>query len=107
MAGERTALAADGLMLFLKGFNQFLRQADERGSWDEETLVTLATLAEAFNKVVRSMGRAAPELTALAVAGDVVRELADIVRSDHPGLVADLEPILQKLVSRLGGKYGA
>ena len=99
MKTDRISLAVDSLTLFMEGFAAYLAKIREGGEWRPETLTELAKMAEAFNVLVRSMGRAAPELTALAVAGDVIRELADLVQSEHPALVADLEPILQKLVA--------
>lgn len=103
----RVSLSAETLTLFMTGYKEYLQGLQDAGGWTVGSLGDLANMADSFGKLVRSMGRAAPELTAFAVAGDVIRELVDLLKSEHPALVPDMEPILQKLVNRLGDKYAA
>jgi transposase-like protein len=45
----------------------------------------MASLADSFNKMINSAGRAAPSLSKLGIATDVIQRLAAFVQSDFPG----------------------
>lgn len=65
----------------------------------------LARLSDAYNKTVAAMRRAAPQLSKLAVAMEVLELLAEFVRAKAPegaaALLAVLEPFGQELTAKL------
>jgi hypothetical protein len=44
----------------------------------------MASLADSFNKMINSAGRAAPNLSKLGIATDILQRLAEFVRRDFP-----------------------
>lgn len=66
----------------------------------------LARLATAFSKTMAAAGRAAPELSALTLAGEFVRELAGFVEAHHPEARGALAAVLEPFGRHLLKKYG-
>ena len=66
----------------------------------------LAKLATAFSKTMAAAGRAAPEVSALTLAGEFVRELAAFVEAHHPDARVALAAVLEPFGRHLLKKYG-
>jgi hypothetical protein len=66
----------------------------------------LASLADAYNKLLAANRRLMPETDKLAVAADVQRRLVEHLREAAPQLVAALVPHLQPFSEQLARDYG-
>jgi hypothetical protein len=71
-----------------------------------EKVKALASLADAYNKLMAASRRLMPETDRLAVATDVVRRLGEFVRSRHPRHVAAFAEILEPFADELARTYG-
>ena len=65
----------------------------------------LSRLADAFGKTMSAVGRAAPQLSALAIAGEVVQELARFVQQHHPEAAPALLEVLEPFGDHIAKKY--
>jgi hypothetical protein len=89
-----------------------LHQATQQALLAEEAAEPLARaealsrLANAFTKTMAAAGRAAPEITALTLAGEFVRELAGFVEAHHPDAMPALAAVLEPFGQHLLKKYG-
>ena len=89
-----------------------LHQATQQALLAEDSIEPLARtealsrLANAFTKTMAAAGRAAPEISALTLAGEFVRELAGYVEAHHPDAVAPLATVLEPFGRHLLRKYG-
>lgn len=66
----------------------------------------LASLADAYNKLMSASRRLMPETDKLAVATDVVKRLADFTRVKHPKHAAALIEVLEPFADELARAYG-
>ena len=66
----------------------------------------LASLADAYNKLISASKRMMPETDKLAVATDVVKRLADFTRTKHPKHAAALIEVLEPFADELARAYG-
>ncbi|MCY1707336.1 DUF1804 family protein [Pannonibacter sp. SL95] len=66
----------------------------------------MASLSDAFNKMVSSAGRVAPKLSELGVANDVLSRLAEFVRIEFPQHSSAFVEILEPFGDRLAEVYG-
>ena len=66
----------------------------------------MASLSDAFNKMVASAGRVAPKISELGVANDVLMRLADFVHADFPQHNNAFGEILQPFGEKLTEVYG-
>lgn len=66
----------------------------------------LASLADAYNKLMAASRRLMPETDKLAVATDVVKRLADFTRTKHPKHAAALIEVLEPFADELARAYG-
>ena len=66
----------------------------------------LASLADAFNKIVAANKRILPETSELATAMDVVQKLAMFVRQRYPKHVAAFAELLEPFGAELARDYG-
>lgn len=72
-----------------------------------EKVKALASLADAYNKLMAASRRLMPETDRLAVATDVVRRLGEFVRSKHPRHVNAFAEILEPFADELARIYGS
>lgn len=66
----------------------------------------LASLADAYNKLMAASRKMMPETDKLAVATDVVKRLADFTRVKHPKHAAALIEVLEPFADELARAYG-
>ncbi len=66
----------------------------------------LSRLADAFTKTMSAVGKAAPELSKLAVATDVLQRLAKYVAGNRPDLAAALLEVIEPFAAELAKDYG-
>ncbi len=66
----------------------------------------LASLADAYNKLISASKRLMPETDKLAVATDVVKRLADFTRTRHPKHAAALLEVLEPFGEELAKAFG-
>jgi len=65
----------------------------------------LASSADAFNKVVSAAGRAAPKISGLGVAWDVLRRLSDFAVRTRPDIAPQLLELLEPFGDELAEAY--
>ena len=66
----------------------------------------LASLANAYNKLITASKRMMPETDKLAVATDVVKRLAEFTRTRHPEHAPALLEVLEPFGDELAKSYG-
>lgn len=66
----------------------------------------LASLADAYNKLMSASRRLMPETDKLAVATDVVKRLAEFTRTKHPKNAAALMEVIEPFADELAKAYG-
>jgi hypothetical protein len=66
----------------------------------------LASLADAYNKLISASRRLMPETDKLAVAQDTLKRLADFTRTKHPKHAAALIEVLEPFADELARAYG-
>jgi hypothetical protein len=66
----------------------------------------LASLADAYNKLMAASRRLMPETDKLAVAMDVVRRFAEFTRARHPQHAASVLAVLEPFGAELARAYG-
>jgi len=66
----------------------------------------LSRLADAFQKTMSAVSRAAPELGRYAVATELLKDLAAFVREEHPEHVTALIDVLEPFAVHVAKKYG-
>lgn len=71
-----------------------------------QVTAALASLADSYNKLMNVNRRLMPETDKLAVAGDVVRRLADFTRAGYPAHAAALLEVLEPFGEELVKAYG-
>lgn len=106
-ATQRVNIAGSALMQALKMFHAALLYVEREELNPLEGLEMLAKASGAFGVTIKALGRAAPEITALAIAGDVLQELAVFLRVNHPAFVSEFEAVLKEFSEIIAKKYGA
>lgn len=71
-----------------------------------EKVKALASLADAYNKLMAASRRLMPETDRLAVAMDVLKRLAEFIRANSPQQAAALAEILGPFGDELAKAYG-
>lgn len=108
MAGEGLeTVVADVVEQFVTLFKATINQLSES---DEiapaERVKAMASLSDAFNKMVSSAGRVAPRISELGVANDILQRQAEFVREHFPqhaeAFLEILEPFGESLVEVYG-----
>lgn len=98
MAGEGfeklVSEAVEGFTIMFQATMDQIRDAEELMPADKTKM--MASLADSFNKMVNSAGRASPKLSKLGVATEVLQHLAGFIRDEFPqhgeAFVEILEP---------------
>lgn len=108
MAGETAVTLVRALIEDFVGLHQTVLDA-VKGDAEMPALAkvqALSMLADAFSKTMSAAGKAAPELSALAVAQEVLRMLGDFIRANYPkhgpAFVEILEPFGVEVAKRYG-----
>lgn len=71
-----------------------------------ERAKVMAGLADALQKTVSAAGRAAPKISELGVAWDVLKRLAEFVSQHHPSAAAAVLEVLEPFGDHLAEVYG-
>lgn len=71
-----------------------------------EKVEALTKLSDSFSKFSAGMGKVAPEVSRLAIAQDVLKRLADHIKTNRPDLGEDLLDVLGEFSKRLAKDYG-
>ncbi|MEO5336882.1 MAG: DUF1804 family protein [Magnetospirillum sp. WYHS-4] len=108
MAGEAAVVLVRALIEDFINLHQSVLDA-VKGDGEMPALAkvqALSMLADAFSKTMAAAGKAAPELSALAVAQEVLRMLGDFIRNNYPkhgpAFVEVLEPFGAEVAKRYG-----
>ncbi|MEO5363437.1 MAG: DUF1804 family protein [Magnetococcus sp. DMHC-8] len=72
----------------------------------EEQVSKIASLAYSLNKYMSELGRAAPELSRLGVAMEVLQALGEFIRTRHPDQVVTFMELLEPFSEHLARQYG-
>lgn len=84
MAGEGferlVSDAVEGFTIMFQVTMEQIRDAENMAPADKAKM--MASLADSFNKMINSAGRAAPSLSKLGIATEVLSKLAEFIRSD-------------------------
>ncbi len=87
-------------------FHAALDQLKNEDIAPDERVKLMASLSDAFNKMVSAAGRVAPKISQLSVALDVLRRLGEYIREHHPDqaetFLAALEPFGEQLAEVYG-----
>jgi transposase-like protein len=70
-----------------------------------ERVQNLASLADAYNKLIAASRRVMPETDRLAVAMDVIRRFAEFVRVKKPALAAEFIELIEPFGAELEREY--
>lgn len=71
-----------------------------------EKVEALARLADAYNKAMAGVKRSMPSLSELAVAMEVLQELAKFVQGKYPQHAKALVDVLEPFAAEIAKKYG-
>ena len=74
--------AVEGFTVMFQATMEQIQQAEDMQPSDKAKM--MASLADSFNKMINSAGRAAPNLSKLGVATEVLQKLAEFVRGEFP-----------------------
>ena len=83
---------------------QAIQEADDMSPATKVDM--LASLADAYNKLMAASRKMMPETDKLAVATDVVKRLADFTRTKHPKHASALIEVLEPFADELARAYG-
>lgn len=72
----------------------------------ETKVASLASLADAFSKTMKSAGMASPELSRLAIANDIIQLLGDFVQNKFPQHIEAFLEILEPFGEEVSRSYG-
>lgn len=72
----------------------------------KEKVDSLASLADAFSKTMKSAGQASPELSKLSVANDIIQLLGDFVAKNFPQHITAFIEILEPFGEEISRNYG-
>nr|WP_321460413.1 DUF1804 family protein [uncultured Cohaesibacter sp.] len=108
MAGEGLETVVSGVVeQFVTLFKATIEQLQDDGNLSpEERVKAMASLSDAFNKMVASAGRVAPKISELGVANDVLQRQAEFIREFYPQHAAAFLEILEPFGERLVEVYG-
>lgn len=72
----------------------------------QERVDALARLADAYNKAMAAVKRTMPELSELAVAMEVLQQLAKFIQAKYPQHAGAFSEVLEPFGAELAKKYG-
>lgn len=108
MAGDGLeTVVADVVEQFVTLFKATVEQLKEDSVLlPEERVKAMASLSDAFNKMVNAAGRVAPKISELGVANDVLQRQAEFIREHYPQHAEAFLEILEPFGVRLVEVYG-
>ncbi|SDQ17742.1 DUF1804 family protein [Pseudovibrio sp. Tun.PSC04-5.I4] len=115
VARSANALAGEGLEAvvatvvedFVTMFQMTIEQIKASGEIEPpEKVKLMASLSDAFNKMVSSAGRVAPKLSELGIAQDVLQRLAEFIQKHHPSHAQIFLEVLEPFGDYLAEAYG-
>lgn len=71
-----------------------------------ERVKLMASLADAFHKMISASGRVSPKISELGIAMDVLKRLGDFIRKDHPAQAGAFLELLEPFGLHLSEAYG-
>lgn len=77
-----------------------------RSKTAEEQVQMIASLTDSLSKTMAALGKAAPELSRLGVAMEVLRALGEFIRTHHPDMATLFMEVLEPFSSQLVRDYG-
>lgn len=72
----------------------------------EEQVQMIASLTDSLSKTMSALSKAAPELSKLGVAMDVLRSLGEFIRTHHPSQAVTFMEVLEPFSDQLARDYG-
>ncbi|MGR3760904.1 DUF1804 family protein [Roseobacteraceae bacterium NS-SX3] len=107
MAGEGfDKLVSEAVEGFTIMFQATMEQIQQAGDMQpSEKAKMMASLADSFNKMINSAGRASPNLSKLGIATEVLQRLADFVRGAFPAHQEAFLEILEPFGLELAKAY--
>ena len=81
-----------------------LKSADNMSAKDKVN--SLASLADAFTKTMKSAGMASPELSKLAIANDIIQLLGTFIQSKFPQHIEVFLEVLEPFGEEVAKTYG-
>lgn len=91
-------------VLFHQNVMESLKEADSMSAKDK--VDSLASLADAFSKTMKSAGMASPELSKLAIANDIIQLLGDFVQNKYPQHIAAFLELIEPFGEEVARNYG-
>ncbi|MBF0212293.1 MAG: DUF1804 family protein [Magnetococcales bacterium] len=91
---------------FLELHQEAIRNVRGSDKPPDEQAALLASLTDSLAKTMSALSRAAPKLSELGIALEVLTALADFARTHHPKGAAAILEILQPFGAELAKKYG-
>lgn len=74
--------AVEGFTVMFQATMEQIQQAEDMMPSDKAKM--MASLADSFNKMINSAGRASPNLSKLGIATEVLQKLAEFIRENFP-----------------------
>ena len=106
MAGEGfDKLVADAVEGFTVMFQATMGEIQSEAIGPGDKAKMMASLADSFNKMINSAGRASPSLSRLGVAADVLMRLGEFVHERFPQHSDVFVDVLEKFAPELGKLY--
>ncbi|GAB0057427.1 hypothetical protein SIID45300_01755 [Candidatus Magnetaquicoccaceae bacterium FCR-1] len=91
---------------FLEAHAEAIRQVKEAEIAPADRVELLSRLTDALSKTMAALSRAAPKLSELGVAMEILTLLAEFVRTRHPKSAPAILDILEPFGAELVKKYG-
>ncbi|MBF0339774.1 MAG: DUF1804 family protein [Magnetococcales bacterium] len=105
-SGGHTEVVQQILRDFLELHAAAIREVKESAIAADERVALLASLTDSLSKTMAALSRAAPKLSELGVALDVLTSLADFAHTHHPKSASAIIDILEPFGAELAKKYG-
>lgn len=97
--------AVEGFTVMFQATMEQIQQAEDMQPADKAKM--MASLADSFNKMINSAGRAAPNLSKLGIAIDVIKKLSEFVSSDFQQHSEAFEEILEPFGLEIAKAYAS
>ncbi|MBF0192278.1 MAG: DUF1804 family protein [Magnetococcales bacterium] len=91
---------------FLELHGEAIREVKGATLAADERVALLASLTDSLSKTMSALGKAAPRLSELGIALEVLTSLADFARNHHPKAAQPILEILEPFGAELVKRYG-
>lgn len=95
--------AVEGFTVMFQATMEQIQQAEDMQPADKAKM--MASLADSFNKMINSAGRASPNLSKLGIAIDVMKRLAEFILAEFPQHEGAFQEILEPFGLELAKAY--